>query len=206
MRSILLVAMLVPATAGVLDRIAVTVGKQVITEGDVLSDLRVAAFLDQKPVDASSDQKRKAADRLVDQFLILQEANFSRLNLIAPEDGPRMLEQVRAQFPNEAQYRAALERYKITEAELSERLLNGLRAMRFTDIRFRPEIQLSSDELHEFYESLRQQDHDGMPSFEDSRERIEKLLTDQRVAQALDRWLGAQRTETQILYRDQVFK
>ncbi len=32
----------------VLDRIAVTVGKTVITEGEVLTNLRVAAFVDQK--------------------------------------------------------------------------------------------------------------------------------------------------------------
>jgi len=36
--------------------------------------------------------------------------------------------------------------------------------------------------------------------------RIEKLLTDQRVTQALDRWLGTTRSETQILYKDSVFK
>ena len=62
----------------ILDRIAVTVGKQVITESDVIRDVRVAAFLDQKPVDLSGAEKRKAADRLVDQYLILQEAAFSR--------------------------------------------------------------------------------------------------------------------------------
>ena len=35
---------------------------------------------------------------------------------------------------------------------------------------------------------------------------IEKLLTDQRVTQALDRWLGTTRSETQILYIEAVFK
>ncbi len=45
-----------------------------------------------------------------------------------------------------------------------------------------------------------------MPTFEASREQTEKLLTDQRTAQALDRWLGMRRNETQIVYREQVFK
>ena len=75
----LLIAVLITALhAEILDRIAVTVGKHVITEGDILLDLRIAAFLDQKAVDASGDQKRKTADRLVDQYLLLQEASTSR--------------------------------------------------------------------------------------------------------------------------------
>jgi hypothetical protein len=31
-------------------------------------------------------------------------------------------------------------------------------------------------------------------------------LTDQRTAQALDRWLGTQRNENQILYHEKVFE
>jgi hypothetical protein len=45
-----------------------------------------------------------------------------------------------------------------------------------------------------------------VPTFEASRDQIEKLLTDQRVTQALDRWLGTTRSETQILYKESVFK
>ena len=75
------------AWGAVLDRIAVTVGRQVITESDVILDLRVDAFLDQKPVDISGDQKRRAADRLVDQMLILTEATLSRVPLATEEDG-----------------------------------------------------------------------------------------------------------------------
>ena len=37
-------------------------------------------------------------------------------------------------------------------------------------------------------------------------DQMEKLLTDQRVVQALDRWLGMQRTDTEILYREAAFK
>lgn len=196
--------------AEILDRIAVTVGKQVISESNVIRDLRIAAFLDQKPLDFSGEQKRKAADRLVDQILILQEAAFSRVAAPSAEDAARMLEQVKSQFPSEAEYRAALARYQITEEELSGHLTAGLRAMRFTDLRFRPEIQLSDDDLHEFYGSMvtewRRANKSPIPTFEASRDQVEKLLTDQRVTQALDRWLGARRTEIQILYREPVFK
>jgi hypothetical protein len=208
----LLIALLL-ATAGqaaILDRIAVTVDKHVITEGDILLDIRIAAFLDQKPVDASGDQKRKTADRLVDQYLLLQEASTSRQVLPTAADAHLLLDQVKAQYATETEYRAALARSGVTEAQLSEHLLNGIRALRFTDLRFRPEVQLTDDDLHEYYDSMavqwRRANPAVLPTFEASRDQIEKLLTDQRVTQALDRWLGTTRSETQILYKESVFK
>jgi hypothetical protein len=196
--------------AAILDRIAVTVGKQVIAESDVVRDLRVGAFLDQKPVDLSGEEKRKAADRLVDQLLILQEATFSRMPLPTAENSAQLIEQVKSQYESDAAYRAALTRYEITEEDAVTHLLAGVRAMRYTDLRFRPEIQLTDEELHDFYNTLvvewRRKDPDKVPSFESSRDQVEKLMTDQRTAQALDRWLGAQRNDTQILYREPVFQ
>jgi len=211
MRIVIASLLVVAAHATVLDRIAVTVGKQVIAESDVLRDLRVSAFLDQKPLDFSADQKRKAADRLVDQMLILQEASVSRVALADTEDAQKTLEQIRlATYVDEAEYRAALKKYGIAERDVVNHLLAGLRAMRFTDLRFRPEVQLSDDDLHDYYNRLetewRKKGQAKIPTFEASREQVEKLLTDERTAQALDRWLGTQRLETQILYREAAFK
>jgi hypothetical protein len=211
MTRLLLIATLLAAThAEILDRVAVTVGKHVITEGDILLDLRIAAFLDQKPVDLSGDQKRKTADRLVDQYLLLQEASTSRQVLPTAADAHLLLDQVKTQYATETEYRAALARYGVTEEQLSEHLLNGIRALRFTDLRFRPEVQLTDEDLHEYYDTMaaqwRRANASQVPTFEASRDQIEKLLTDQRVTQALDRWLGTTRSETQILYKESVFK
>src|SRR3984885_8750378 len=209
-RLFLIATLLTTTHAEILDRVAVTVGKHVITEGDILLDLRIAAFLDQKPVDVSGDQKRKAADRLVDQYLLLQEASTSRQVLPTAADAGQLLDQVKTQYATETEYRAALARYGVTEAQLSQHLLNGIRALRFTDLRFRPEVQLSDEDLHEYYDSMaaqwRRANASQVPTFEASRDQIEKLLTDQRVTQALDRWLGTTRSETQILYKESVFK
>ena len=194
----------------VVDRIAVVVGKHVIAESEVLRDLRVTAFLDQVPLDLSPETKRKAAARLVDQFLILGEAAFSHYTLPAEVDAEDLLRQVKSQYPSDAEYRAALARYRVSEPEVLAQLLDGLRTSRFTDLRFRPEIQFSDDELHDFYATLveqwKRENRSGIPTFEDSRSTVERILLEQRSMQALDRWLGATRTETRILYREEVFK
>ncbi len=198
------------AASETLDRIAVTVGKQVITESEVILDLRLSAFLDQKPVDLSGAEKRKAADRLVDQLLILQDAAVARVPPPSAEEAARLVAQVKSQYATDADFSAALGRYRITEQELARQLLAGLRTMRFTELRFRPEVQLSEEDLREFYNTLaagwRSANSSQVPTFEESRGQVEKVLTDQRVLQALDRWLGTARTDNQILYREKVFK
>jgi hypothetical protein len=194
----------------IIDRIAVTVGKQVITESDVIRDLRISAMLDQKPVDLSGPEKRKAADRLVDQTLILQEAAFIRIAMPSQEDQDGLLQQVKAQYSSEPAYRAALEQYHVIESELISHLMAGLRAMRFADLRFRPEVQLSPDDVNDFYNKMvadwKQKGQSPIPTLEASRGEVEKLLADQQVAQALDRWLGTQRNDTEIIYREPAFK
>lgn len=161
----------------IIDRIAVTVDKQVITESDVDRYLRVAAFLDQKPVDLSPAARREAAGRLVDQILILKEAADSHFTLPAEEDAPNLVDLQKPQFGTEEQFRAALAKYQISESDLADHLLAGLKALRFTDLRFRPEIQISDPELRA-----------------------------ERVMQALDKWLETARTQSRIEYREAAFK
>jgi len=193
-----------------LDRIAVTIGQHVIPESEVILDLRVAAFLDGASPDLSGAQKRKAADRLVDQYLVLADAAATRAPLPSEADVEPLLAPVKARYPSEAEYRAALEQAGITETQLKAHLLAGLRMLRYTDLRFRGEVQITDEDVRNSYNTLaaesKQNSSAQTPDLEASRAQVEKLLTDQGVMQALDRWLGIVRNDTRILYRDAAFK
>jgi hypothetical protein len=198
------------ASGATLDRIAVTVDKQVVTESEVIRDVRVAAFLDRKPVDLSAQARREAAGRLVDQILIGREAADSHFTLPSIAEAASLVDQQKSQYPSVEDYRAALEKYRITEADLAIRLLDGLRALRFTDLRFLPAIQNSDKELRDYYETLaadwRKTNPAHVPAFEESREQVDKLLTGERAMQALDRWLAAEHSQSRIEYREAAFK
>jgi hypothetical protein len=200
----------IPAYSAVLDRIAVTVGKQVIAESDLIRDLCVDAFIDRKPVDLSPAAKRTAALRLVDQILMLREASDSHLDLTAPDDATRMLAEEKSKFASEDEYQKALAEYHITEADLREHLLNGLHLSRFTDLRFRPGVQVSNTEIRERYEALaatwRRGGRNPIPTFEESQDQVEKLLTEDLTMKALDEWLMMQRESKEIQYREAAFK
>lgn len=204
------VLVLCAQTPQILDRIAVTVDKQVITESDVIGFLRVAAFLDDKPVDLSGPSKRSAAGTLVDQVLMTMDAADSHFTLLSPQEVPPMLQQVKAQYPTEAAYQAALKKYGITEQDVEDHLLAGMRALRFADLRFRPEVQISDQDLRAAYDksvaAWRATHKEPPASFDASRANLEKLLTGQRTMQSLDQWLETQRTEKHVDYREDVFR
>lgn len=197
-------AMLGHASAETLDRIAVTVGSDVITENQVILDLRVTAYLEHKPVDLSAAAKRQSAQRMVDQILILREAAESRVTLPSTEAAAGLV----APYKADANYRADLERYGISERDLSAHLLSGLRTLTFTDLRFRPDVQVSQEDIRNYYDDLARRTPPAnarLGSFEENRDQIEKLLIEQRVMQALDQWLETARTAANIRYRDKAF-
>ena len=199
-----------PVYGEVIDRIAVTVDKEVITESDLIRDLRIDAFIDRKPVDTSPDARRSAAQRLVDQILIFREAADSHIDVASSPDIDKLLQGEKAQFPSEDQFRNALAEYHITESDLKEHLSNGWRALRFTDLRFRPDVLISDDDIRQRYELLaaewRKAGRSPIPSLDDSRDQIEKLLTDEGTIKALDAWLATQRESMRIRYREAAFK
>jgi hypothetical protein len=140
MWTLFLTVALVSAThAAVLDRLAMVVGNQVFTEGEVQDEVRLTQFLNQQPLDLGPEQRRAAAERLVDQQLIRNEMQIGGYPQPPQSEADAMLRNFRQEhYRSIAQFRAALEKYGITEEQLKQHLLWQLAAVRFTDARFRP--------------------------------------------------------------------
>jgi hypothetical protein len=203
----LLLACALMSRGEILDRIAVTVGKYVISEQDILRDIRIAAFLDGTAPDLSGARKRKAADRLIDQYLVLQDAMETHAALPSSENAVALLAPIKMRYAGDAEYRSALGKAQITEAGLQAHLLTGLQMLRYTNVRFRPQVQVSEEGLRAYYDALVSQDPNApAQSFEENRGQVEKLLTDQQTMQSLDDWLKMMRGESRIVYREAVFR
>ena len=65
-----------------------------------------------------------------------------------------LLTPIKARYATDQAYRAALAQAQISETELSEQLLGGLRMLRYTDLRFRPEAQVSEEALRAYHDKL----------------------------------------------------
>jgi hypothetical protein len=99
--------------------------------------VRLTEFLNQEPLDLGPAQRRAAADRLVDQQLIRNEMEIGHYPQPSETEADDMLRKLRQEhFQGIPQFRAALEKYGLTEDQVKKHLLWQLSAMRFTDLRF----------------------------------------------------------------------
>jgi hypothetical protein len=128
-------------SAAVVDRVAVVVDNKVITESEVLEEVRLTEFIERRPVDLGPSQRRAAAERLVDQQLIRNEMEIGEYSQPSASEAEAAIQRFRQeQFNTLAQYRATLARYGITEDELKRHLLWRLTIIRFTNTRFPSQI------------------------------------------------------------------
>ena len=207
----LLLAGLAAGRAGIIDRIAVSVGNRVITESEIEREARLTAFLNNQPPDFTPAARRKTADRLVEQRLVLRELEAARYASPAESEAGPLFEQVRVRYGTPAAYQEALRKYGITEKDVRDHLLWQLAFLRFIDIRFRPGVQVTDQEVLDYFQKVirpaaRQADPGKEPALEEYRGRIEETLAGQRVDQDLQRWLEAARRRTRVEYREGAFQ
>lgn len=188
--------------AEIIDRISLTVGRTVISESQINTEIRVTAFLEDQKPDFAAASRKQAIDRLINQTLIRREIELTRFPAPKPADADPLLAQVKAAHPKPAPDLAAA---GLKPDELSRHLLWQLTLLRFVEYRFRPAVNISEPDLRNFYDQQAAKWHEAdkaIPPFNGVRTELEALLTQQRVDQALDRWLGEQRTQTPIIFRD----
>jgi hypothetical protein len=200
------------ASAEIIDRVAVSVGNQAITASELRVEVRVVAFLNESQPDLSSASLRKAAERLVEQKLVRRELELSRYSLPPESEAEQMLEQLqKVRFGgNQQRFRQALERYGITEADVRRHLWWQLALLRFIDVRFRPGIQVSDQEIQQYFEEQVRPvaavaKPNGKVTLEEYRDKIEETLTGRRVDQMMNEWLQEARKRTRIRYEEEAF-
>lgn len=186
---LLLMSVVLPVNAAVADRVAVVVGTDVITQTEVDEEARVTQFLNREPLDLSPDARKAAAERLINQQLIRGEMSISRFPEPSEKETQDMLRNFRQQhYPNESQFRTALQKYGLTEDDLKAHLQWQLAAMRFTDQRFRSVANAPA------------------PAPETSADRIAPGAPPRSVDEAMDQWLSEARSRTRIEFKKEAFQ
>ena len=189
--------------AEVIDRVAAAVGYSVITESEILRQLRMTALLNGEEPDLSGASKRQAAERLVEQMLIRREIDTTRYALTA--NGDQIYQSLRQRSGSEGAWQQLLRKHQLHDREVRETLDWQATLLEFVQVRFRPGVQVPAEEVREYYEA-EVKGKPGAPTFEAAQEDIEEVLTQQRVDRALERWLGQARTQQRIVFRQEVFR
>jgi hypothetical protein len=192
------------ARAEIIDRIAVSVGNSVITTSDIDTAARVTALFNGAPLDFTPATKRVTADRLVKQKLIQKELEESKYPVPDAAAAAPQWEDFRKTH-TEQQIAA----YGLTDQEIKDALLWQLTLLRFIEVRFRPSVQVSDEDIQDYFEKVVKPaaEASGDPaSLDDYRAKIATTLTGERTDQEVDNWLKEARQRTQIVYHEEVFQ
>jgi hypothetical protein len=206
-----IVALLLMALAGhaeLLDRIAITVGKDVVTEQQIYEQLRIAAFLDGAKPEFTQQQLRDTADRMVLQRLVLQDMQANGFPLPTGEEVEQALRDSREKhWGSAAGFDQAARDANVSREAVTDFLSRLVATIKYIDFRFKPAVRVSDSTLLELYQArynaLDPQAGEP-PPFEEVRQSLEDEVVAERVDQALEGWLQDARERAGVRYMPEV--
>ncbi len=195
------------ALAVIIDRIAIVVGNSIVKDSDIDRDLRATSFLNGDALNLNAAARKQAANRLIDQVFIRREIRLGDYPVATLQDADKQLEKLKSQrFKTEAAFQQALRRYGLTELDLRTQFEWQLTVLKFIDIRFKPAVLVTDDEIEKYYRdhaaALRRA-YPGKSSLDDLRAQIEQILNGEKVNQQFFAWLDEQRKDAKIQFREE---
>ncbi len=206
---ILLAAGTLLASAIVIDRIAVVIGKSIVKQSDIDRDTRVTEFLNGEPLNLGIAARKAATNRLIDQVFIRREIMLGDYPEATQQDAERQLSQIRKdKYKTDEAFSQALHRYGLDPVEIRSQFQWQLTVLQFIDARFRPAAYVSDTEVQKYYQehlaALKRQT--GRSSLGDLRQDITNIIAGEKVNKLFFDWLDTQRKTAAITYLEQGLK
>jgi len=189
--SILLLAIALPLSAKIVDRVAAVVDRQVITVSEVnqMAELR---FFARTSGESEDDYRHRILEALIAQAL-----RFRDVERFGPEPIPKdsieaRVTEIGKRFPTPADLDAALNRVELTPDELRALVTRQLQVEAYVQERFAPLVFVSNDEIETYYRGTwtqqRKQRGLAVPPLADVREEIRSLLRASRLEGEIETW------------------
>lgn len=190
------------AQSEVTDRLLVLVNRDVLTESDVNWALALDPAL---PVlDLSAENRRAMLERLIDQKLLLQEAEKLPRNEPTEEEITEYInKELIVPFGGNEKFLARMKKVGLEQAMLRDVVRRRLEILKYVDFRFRSFIFIKPEEIEQYYREteIPQAARKGLgaPELSDKlRAEIESKLISTRVNSELDRFFDETRAQAQI--------
>jgi hypothetical protein len=149
---------------------------------------------------------------MVEQRLILRELENSRYPVPAASEIEPVLDKFKTDnFATGDEYRRSLEERGITEQQVRDELLWQRRLLLFIDVRFRPAVQVSDQEIEDYFNKVvapaARAAHPGDPvTLEEYRDQIQEKLTGDQVDKQMATWLENARTRSEVVFHPEAFQ
>ncbi len=175
-----------------IDRIAIVVDQQVITETQISEEAQVTALLNGEAVHENEENRRSAADRLVQQLLVKREMELSNYPPPTAQEVQSYYDQINQTLGGSVRFSHALASYRLTGETLKQHLALQLTTLRFIEYRFRPDFNVSEEEIAAYRQRHAELSHDA----------AREALLEERTDQVLAAWLEESRKQVNIVYLD----
>jgi len=180
-----------------IDRIAARVENDII----LLSDVRHLGRY-QMLVDGKSENEAQLLDRLIDQWVVQNEADASRFPRPTDTEIDQGVAGLKKSFPSLQEYEERRKQSGLSEAQVRDKIATQIHLTNYLDSRFRPSVQVDAKAIEDFYNSAvvprakaRGQEP---PSLEASRDVIQEALVQQSIDAQADQWLKESRSRIHV--------
>jgi len=181
----------------VIDRIIARVETDIILLSDVRQLSHYQAFLDGK---AQSDAD--VLNRLIDQWIVRNEAGVARFPQPSEDDVNRSIERLKRSFSTPEEFESRQKQSGITDDEIRRFVRAQLYLSNYLDSRFRPSIQIDEKAVEDFYKTrvVPRAESRGQtpPTLENARDFIQEALVQRAINEQADRWLKESRTRVRV--------
>ena len=191
----------------VVDKMVATVNAGVRTELITYSDLLWQLALQPNTVldNPTSEDLNRALRLLIDQRLILQEAE--RIPTIVPtqKEVSDARDDLARNFPSQIDFQQRLQRVGLTSEKLNEIVEQRLKMEKYLDFRFRNFVVISQKELADYYRDIyvprfkARSPERIVPTLEQARAEIEKTLMEAKIESDTDAFLDTARERAEIV-------
>jgi hypothetical protein len=156
-------------------------------------------------VNPSSEELNRALALIIDQRLILQEAE--KLPSIAPtnEEIAAARNELAAAFPSQAEFQARLQSVGLTAEKLNEIIDQRVKIEKYLDFRFRNFVVITQKEIADYYRDVYvprlriRAPGQIVPTLEQASTVIEKTLTEAKIETDTDAFLDNARERAEIV-------
>ena len=191
----------------VIDRIAVRVDNAIIKDSDIDRNIRVTEFLNNQPLNMNNEARREASKRLIEQAFIRQEVQLGDYPQATWEEADKQLDQLKKdRYKTQAAMQAAIHRYGLVEPDLRFEFRSQLTVLRFIDLRFKPAVLVTDEEIQKYYHEHRTaliRANPGKNSLDDLRDQIRDILAGEKVNEQFFTWLDDQHKSHKIQFYEE---
>ena len=180
-----------------IDRIVARIENDII----LLSDIRELSRY-QQIVDGKAESDADILNRLIDQWIVRNEAKAALFPQPSEEDINRSLQRLKRSFSSPEAFEERKKQTGLSDEDVLRMLKSQLYLSNYLDTRFRPSIQIDEQAIEDFYKTrvVPRAESRGQtpPTLEAAHDFIQEALVQRAINVQADKWLKESRTRVRV--------